>query len=193
MATVVELPLPANVGVGIVIGTFAKIQKSTTSALLVTVPLAGTVTFTPAPAAFLDVSAPVPVTLLPTPVSVALDATGGLSQQLLATDDTDLNPVGWTWAVSFAFTDGTRLAGFNISVPQGQTVDLTGDITGGGTTGGGGTGGGGTVTGGDVTVVDVDAWSVAVTGTLADVDAWAASLTTSNAVTDNGDSITLAV
>lgn len=117
-----ESALPTNVGTGTVTGKFVTAQKGT-SGTPVTVPIVGSVTFTPTPAALLDVGATPPTTILPVPVTATLDAAGSFSVDLVATDDADLNPTGWNYRVSFAFT-GTKYASFNINVPEGSTVDL---------------------------------------------------------------------
>jgi hypothetical protein len=117
-----ESALPSNVGTGTVVGKFVTAQKGS-GGTPVTVPVAGKVTFTPTPAALLDAAAVPPATILPVPVEVTLDAAGTFSVDLVATDDTDLNPTGWNYRVTFAFT-GAKYNSFNVNVPQGQTVDL---------------------------------------------------------------------
>lgn len=111
------MALPANANTGTVIGTFIDSAGD---------PVAGKVTFTPSPAKILDPIATTPVTILPKAVSAILDTDGSFSQVLLSNEDTDLQPSGWTYAVSFSFsTVGlTAVPGFSISVPVGGTVDL---------------------------------------------------------------------
>jgi hypothetical protein len=115
--------LPANVGYGTVIWK-ASIPAPGTSGLTRT-PVQGSVTFTATPSSIKDATASPPETLLPGPVTVSLDATGSLSVPLVATDDADLNPSGFTYTVSAKLSGGVRIAPFSIEVPQGQTVDLT--------------------------------------------------------------------
>lgn len=108
------MALPSNVGHGTVTGLF--IDNSGAS-------VTGKVTFTPTAARLLNPTAePSPVTILPRAVTVDL-VDGAFSQVLVATDDTDLNPVGWNYQVSFVLT-GTKAVPFYIDVPEGQTVDL---------------------------------------------------------------------
>src|SRR5699024_8001399 len=84
----------------------------------------GSVTFTPSPKRLLNATAdPSPVTILPQPVTVTLND-GTFTQELIATDDPDNNPSGWTYAVKFGFKS-VSAAGFDIEVPEGATVDLT--------------------------------------------------------------------
>lgn len=111
------MALPTNVGTGTVRGHFIDSDGNAIS---------GSVKFTPAPTRVMDASAtPDPVTILPSPVSVNLSS-GAFTKVLLATDDVDLNPINWTYNVSFAFTGSTASpAPFDIAVPQGTTVDLT--------------------------------------------------------------------
>jgi hypothetical protein len=102
-------------------------------------PAAGSVFFTASPILLKNASAsPDPVTILPAPVEVPLDADGylrsfageaGLGVRLVATDDPDNNPVNWTWRADFRLTDpdGTpvSLPSFSFSLPSNATVDLT--------------------------------------------------------------------
>lgn len=85
-------------------------------------PQTGSVIFTAAPGWIL--SATEAKTIVPEQVVVALDGTGSLSQQLLATDDTTLNPTGWTWN-ALILIDGAPARAFSFSLPTGTTVDLT--------------------------------------------------------------------
>lgn len=85
-------------------------------------PQTGSVIFTAAPGWIL--SATEAKTIVPEQVVVALDGTGSLSQQLLATDDTTLNPSGWTWN-ALILIDGAPARSFSFSLPAGTTKDLT--------------------------------------------------------------------
>lgn len=107
------------------------------------VPMTGTVTFIATPVYVLDyTSAPNPVTIVKTPIICPLDSSGYLCSpysavgsplsrgvSLIATDDPDLLPVGWTWSVIYNLTDpnGNKvsLPNQNILVPAGLTTDLT--------------------------------------------------------------------
>lgn len=117
-----ESALPSNVGVGTVIGTFVTSQKGE-SGSPVTTPIAGTVTFQPTPSYLIDAAVTPKLIILPKPVTVTLDANGSFSVSLVATDDTDLNPTGWNYRVTFQLI-GASFGAFNINVPEGATVDL---------------------------------------------------------------------
>jgi hypothetical protein len=104
------MALPVNVNFGTVTGTF--IDATGTN-------ITGNVTFTPSATSLKDASA-LQTIIQSQPVKVPLQ-NGSFSVQLIATDDTDVSPTGWTYGVAFDF----GLPSFSISVPQGQTVDLT--------------------------------------------------------------------
>lgn len=109
------MALPTNVGFGTV--TWRSIDS-------IGVNSTGTVTFTPSPKKLLNVTAaPSPVTILPKPVVVDL-VDGSFSQALVATDDPQNNPAGWTYKVTFKL-DGVVVDPFDIEVPEGATVDLS--------------------------------------------------------------------
>lgn len=102
----------------------------------------GTVTFIASPTYVIDYTAtPNPVTILKTPIVCSLDTQGYVCSpyvaadsplsrgvMLIATDDPDLQPVGWNWTVMYNLTDpqGSRvhLPNQTINVPSGTTVDL---------------------------------------------------------------------
>jgi hypothetical protein len=135
------MPLPSNVSYGTVHGRFILAYGDTDDAGLFpdAVPASGSVFFTPSPVFLKNAGAsPDPVTILPAPVEVSLDADGyirahsgadGLGVRLVATDDPDNNPVNWTWSVQFRLTDedGTPvpMPGFSFSLPSNSEVDLT--------------------------------------------------------------------
>jgi hypothetical protein len=99
------------------------------------VPLSGTVTFTPTVTVFtVPKATPAPATVLPMPITAALDAEGYLGVNgkrgvnLIATNDPATLPTGFTYAVAF---NGLRYNGqpvtyqpFNIEVPSGSVIDL---------------------------------------------------------------------
>ena len=139
------MSLPSNISYGNVIGQFlaAVADGSDEDKLPDGVAMRGTITFMPSAGYVLDYSAsPNPVTIVKTAIVCTLDSEGYLCSPyisaqspasrgvtLVATDDPDLLPVGWTWTVVFNLTDpsGNR-AGFpnqSIEVPTGATVDLT--------------------------------------------------------------------
>jgi hypothetical protein len=133
--------LPTNVSYGTVKGRFILAYGDTADSGLEpdAVPAQGSVFFTASPILLKNQTAdPDPVTILPAPVEVALDedgylraydGTGGLGIRLVATDDPENNPVGWTWRVDFRLTDesGTPVAlpSFSFSLPGDTEVDLT--------------------------------------------------------------------
>ncbi len=113
------MALPANIGTGTVVGFYIDSFGALAE---------GTVTFTPSPIRVLDPTATPPTTMLPRPVTVSLTE-GAFTTTLVATDDTDLNPTGWTYEVTFnlRFGGGSQVfqPSFSISLPEGSTVDLT--------------------------------------------------------------------
>lgn len=132
--------LPTNVGYGTVTGRFLLAYADTADADIYPdgAPAYGYIIFTPSAGYLKDITAsPAPVTILPSQVTCALDSDGYLlgpdgtrGVRLIATDDADLNPVGWTWTVTYRLTDVdgnsvSTIASHSISLPQGTTVDLT--------------------------------------------------------------------
>lgn len=98
-------------------------------------PLSGTVTFTAsAPKLLVPAASPDPVTAETTPIVATLDANGYLTfngQQgvwLTATNDTTLNPPGFTYQVKYALTyNGNTIdkSQFDIAVPASSLTDPT--------------------------------------------------------------------
>lgn len=126
--------LPENMSFGYVSGrfVFAVADGADAGRFPDGLPAQGRVTFTPSAGWLLDVSAaPDPVTVMPRTVECTLDVDGYLIDPegvrgvyLVATDDPDLNPTGWTYTVTIAITGyGTR--SFSIEVPSGSVLDLT--------------------------------------------------------------------
>ena len=108
------MALPSNVGFGTIVG---RLIDSTGAAL------EGQVEFVPSPKRLLNPTAdPSPVIILPKPVVTTL-VEGALTQVLVATDDQDNNPHGWTYNVRFKLS-GASLDSFDIEVPEGATIDL---------------------------------------------------------------------
>ena len=137
------MALPTNVGYGTVTGRFMLAYADGPDADVFPDGLAakGTVYFTPSPIYLKNSSAaPAAVTILPSTVECALDADGYVlgtdgtaGVRLVATDDSDLNPVDWTWGVEFRLTDQDdvpirTIPKFSFELPQGTSVDLT-DVT----------------------------------------------------------------
>lgn len=120
--------LPVDVGQGVVTGTVVSAEQVAESDTDVdAVALGGTVTFTPSVTQLIHATSN--LIILSQPITVTLDANGSFSTKLIATDDTDLNPTGWTYTVSFVLP-GTPVSvrPFSITVPGGSTQDLA-DIT----------------------------------------------------------------
>lgn len=133
------MALPTNVDYGTVVGQFLLAYGDSNDADVYPdgVPAKGSIYFRPSPAKLLDSgSSPNPVTILPAVVECTLDANGYLlgpdgtqGVNLVATDDTDLNPTDWTWLVEFRLTDQddvpVSVASYSIELPASTTVDLT--------------------------------------------------------------------
>lgn len=134
------MALPTNVGYGTITGQFLVAYGDGSDSPDQNpdgVPAKGKIFFTASPTKLLDITAsPNAVTILPAVVECTLDASGYLTGpdgnagvRLVATDDTDLNPVNWTWQVDFRITDPydvpIPVASFSLGLPQGTTVDLT--------------------------------------------------------------------
>lgn len=129
--------LPTNVGYGKVVGRFIKAVGDNLAGdndvddKPDAVPMTGTVIFTPAVEWLLNATAsPAPVTIVPQQVICTLDANGYLLDPagqlgvwLVATDDPDNNPTGWTYDVSLNFTN-VPARNFSIVVPEGSVIDL---------------------------------------------------------------------
>lgn len=116
--------LPANVTHGTVTGTLVAAEQLDGSNTDVdSSPISGSVTFTPTPKKVIDASAL--RVILPKPVVVALDAAGSFTAKLVATDNPSLNPVNWTYKVTFQLTGGLSLDSFDVSVPAGSSQDLS--------------------------------------------------------------------
>jgi hypothetical protein len=64
------------------------------------------------------------VMLMLQPLTFTLDTNGAFSASLVATDDTDLIPTGWTYHVVFVLNSGARIPAFDMAVPQGVTTDI---------------------------------------------------------------------
>lgn len=131
--------IPSNLSYGTVTGQFilAYADSVDSGSEPDAVPAQGSIYFTPSPAVLKDIGAtPNAVTILPAVVSATLDSSGYLCGYgttrgiiLTATDDTDAQPVGWTWNAEFRLTDASGVSvpvpSFSFSLPSGSTVDLT--------------------------------------------------------------------
>lgn len=131
--------LPTNAGYGTVKARFliAYADGSDIDSFPDGAPAFGNVYFKPSVEKIRNASAiPAAVTIIPTTLVCGIDEEGYLTSpsgsrnvNLLATDDTDNDPTGWTWAVSYKLTDSNGAAflgigAHDLSVPQGQVIDL---------------------------------------------------------------------
>lgn len=138
--------IPTNVSFGTVVGQFIASIGDTSDVGREpdAIPVQGTILFTPQISSVKNISAsPNPVTIVKTSVAGVLDDEGylcnltidpetGFYQRgvpLVATDDPDINPSGWTWKVSYTFSlNGRQITSpisHSIEVPAGETIDLT--------------------------------------------------------------------
>lgn len=111
------MPLPGNLSTVIVQGTYLTLGDGD--------PAVGTITFTPQLAPGVILTDPTGAAMLvPGPIPVTLDGTGSFSIELPATDDTDLQPNGWTYLVQAQFGQ-TKANPYSISLPAADSpVDL---------------------------------------------------------------------
>jgi hypothetical protein len=108
------MPLPASVSTGTVTGTWVGADGE---------PCTGCVIFT---AAALTLRVAVDDTVVHLGRVIAeLDADGSISQELVATDDADTDPTGFTWHVRVELDRGAGYTVGDIAVLGGETVDLT--------------------------------------------------------------------
>lgn len=132
--------LPSNISYGTVKGRFLIAYADGVDADLFPdgIACSGNIIFYPSIDRLKNVGGlPAPVTILVRPVSCALDSEGYLlgsdgtrGVRLLATDDTDNDPTGWTWTAEYRLTDpsGIGLQGIpqqTFSLPGGSIIDLT--------------------------------------------------------------------
>jgi hypothetical protein len=132
--------LPSNISYGTVVGRFLLAYADGADADLYPdgFPCGGQVIFTPSVERLRNATGlPSPVTILVRPVVCSLDSEGYMlgsdgtrGVRLLATNDTDNVPVGWTWTVQYRLTDldGATLKSLTdqvFSLSGGATLDLT--------------------------------------------------------------------
>ncbi len=127
------MALPSNVSFGTIVGRFmrAVADGPDTGRDPDGIPLAGlTVKFIPSSGRFKNATATPPVMIVADPITATTDADGYLIDaegeqgiRLLATDDEDLNPTGWTWGVAISGT-GFRTVSFSFALPTDGTIDL---------------------------------------------------------------------
>lgn len=128
--------LPSNISYGTVVGRFLLAYADGPDADLYPdgVACGGSIVFVPSVERLRNATGlPAPVTILVRPVVCQLDADGYLlgsdntrGVRLLATNDTDNVPTGWTWTAQYRLTDtdGAMLQ----SLPN-QTFSLSGSAT----------------------------------------------------------------
>ena len=128
------MSLPANVGYGRVTGRLIRALLDSTSDPDNEpdgIPIVNaTVTFTASVPRVVDATAIPPVMIFLDPITVRTDNDGVLVSPdktegvtLVATDDPDLNPTGWTYLVTVKGT-GVPSMSWSITVPEGSTQDL---------------------------------------------------------------------
>jgi hypothetical protein len=131
--------LPSNVSYGTVVGRYLIAYQDGIDADVYPdgIPCTGKIYFTPSVESLRNTtSSPTPVTIIPRPVVCELNADGYLTGPdgnagvgLIATDDTDNDPVNWTWRVEYQLADQDGvlfrgISGHDISLNGGTTLDL---------------------------------------------------------------------
>jgi hypothetical protein len=116
--------MPAVVSYGTITGTLLLAAPDTADAGPEpdAVAAIGTVTFTPS-VGVLEVQS-ANVTILPQPLTFSLDANGSFSASLIATNDPDVIPSGWSYTATFTLTNGS-LSPLTLTVPSGATQDIS--------------------------------------------------------------------
>lgn len=112
--------LPANVGTGIIRISIMPVSLSDTDTTETTWGR-GKVIFTASPQYLTHT---VNGLIIPTGPVVAYLYDGAATITLMATDDTDIKPSGWTYRVSFEL-EGVDITPFNITVPTGSNRALS--------------------------------------------------------------------
>lgn len=128
-----SITLPENVGYGKVVGRFLLAIADGPDADQTPdadTPV-GTVTFTPSVMSVKNITATPPVELIPRPITCTVDSEGYVLAPngqrglwLVATDDTDNNPSGWTYTVTVIFPAIGYNRTYSIEVPEGVETDL---------------------------------------------------------------------
>lgn len=133
------MALPSNVSFGTVIGRFmrAVADGPDSDRNPDGIPMEGlTVRFIPSVDQFKNVTAGPPVTIIADPITATTDDEGYVvgddgvrGVRLLATDDEDLQPTGWTWGVAISGT-GFRTISFSFALPADDgTEESATDLT----------------------------------------------------------------
>lgn len=130
---------PSNLHYGTVVGRFilAYADSADEGSEPDVIPAKGSIFFKPSPISLKNTLAePSAVTILPTRVEATLDSEGylcGYGTQrgiiLVATENTQIDPYGWTWTAEFRLTDADGTAvpmpSFSFTLGQAEMVDLT--------------------------------------------------------------------
>jgi hypothetical protein len=124
------IALPANIGRGHVYGRFGVVDDG----LDFTPATDMRVIFTPMTATLIDRTAdpdPLIIALVPTECTIDSEGylvgpNGGRGCALIATDDTDVEPIGWTYRATFVVPDQVppRIGTFYFAVPTDSSIDL---------------------------------------------------------------------
>lgn len=121
------MPLPVDVGSGIIHVKLRQVSVESPADLVPeSYPARGKVNFAPSVGRLLHGGTGEIFTTKV--ISVYLDSNGDADVTLMATDDAQLNPVGWTYTVSFELDDGLEIPSFSVAVPVGSDRNLS-DIT----------------------------------------------------------------
>lgn len=112
--------LPENVGTGIVQVRLEQVLANAGAPSMVG--MSGKVYFQPVPKLFKH--AATNSLFVVDPVVLALGADGIGQVELMATNDADVIPEGWTWTVSFRLDNKYKIRSFSIEVLQGVTANL---------------------------------------------------------------------
>jgi len=116
--------LPADVGSGIVRVRLRQVGvTSATDGSVDVTPVTGRVVFTPSTSMLRHTGQGL---LFPSfPVSVYLNADGDADAVLMATNDPQIEPINWTYTVSFVLEGSLHIDSFSISVPEGSDRELS--------------------------------------------------------------------
>lgn len=131
--------VPSNLSYGTVVGRFilAYADSADEGVEPDAIPAKGSIFFKPSPTFIRNgLADPGPVTVLPTRVEATLDDEGYLCGYgtergivLIATNNQQVDPVGWTWTAEFRLTDADGTAvpvpSFSFELGMSELVDLT--------------------------------------------------------------------
>lgn len=114
--------LPANVAHGTVTGQIVRATHLGGDTDVDAQAVAGSATFTPSVSMLRHAGSD--LVIVPKPVTTTLDGNGAFSAKLIATDDTDLSPTGWTYRATFTVQGGGAVTPFDFSVPTDSVQDI---------------------------------------------------------------------